>query len=88
MLCSRVAGLAVKVRFIHGHRDLGTRELDAIPRAGDAVAVGGEADMIVWSVGWQLDGDDPAVWVMLERRRDYSRALYGRDDPAAEPRRG
>jgi hypothetical protein len=67
----------VKVRFIHGHRDLGTRQLDAVPRAGDAVAVGGETDMIAWAVGWDLDGNDPAVWVVLKRERDYRQLLRG-----------
>ena len=69
----------MKVHFSHGRRNLGLYDLDAVPRSGEPVQFGEDAQepMLVWNVGWQVE--PPAVaYVVLKTEREYKRAMRER----------
>jgi hypothetical protein len=77
----------VKVCFVRG-REQFEAELDAVPRFGEPVFADGDGEppMLVWNVGWRLT--PPCALVVLKTEQAFNREMYGRHDPAREPREG
>lgn len=77
------------VHFVRRRRVLLSVDMDVVPRFGDAVMAGegSEPAMRAWGVAWRLK-PGPAAYVELMTEQEYSRKLYGREDPVREPAPG
>lgn len=65
----------MRVEFRRGVASLGGFDLDAVPRAGDAVVFPRAEPMIAWGVTWWLGDGEPVAQVELVTERERDRRI-------------